>query len=193
VDEKWRWLSDVESGLSPPLLWSDAINAQWTRIDEVREGLRQLPPYRHVSPEELRMGGRLMWEAHFLVIAIRHLLKSQEVYLKQTGDHRLAKARTAFDAAVPHAKDFRDFLEHLDEYLLDRGKRQLEGSVALGLKMEVAHERGTGVVTLRFGEHQLDLDEATHAALGLAQVTAEVWFDRMGPEQKAGSPDATPP
>jgi hypothetical protein len=193
VDEKWRRLADLESGLSPPLMWGDAVDAQWARIEEVRGQLRQLPPYRHVSPEELRVGGRLMWEAHFLVIAIRHLLRSQEVYLKQTGDHRLAEARAAFDAAVPHAKTFRDFLEHLDKYLRDQGNLQLDGSVALGLEMEAAHERSTGRLTLRFGEdHELDLDDAADAALALAEVTAQVWFERGEPEQDAGEPDATP-
>jgi hypothetical protein len=122
-----------------------------------------------------------MWEAHFVVIAIRQLLRSQEVYLKQTGDHRLAKARATFDAAVPHAKTFRDFLEHIDDYLRDRGKLQDEGSVALGLEMVAVHERATGRVALRFGDHELDLDEAADAALVLAEATAEVWFERTAP------------
>jgi hypothetical protein len=121
-------------------MWGDAIHAQWMRINEVRDNLRQLLPYRHVSPEELRIGARLLWEAHFLVIAIRQLLRGQEAYMRQTGDRRLADARAAFDAAVPHAKNFRDFLEHIDEYLLDRGKLQREERIALGLQMQAVHE-----------------------------------------------------
>lgn len=186
MDEKWQRLADLESGLSPPLMWGDAIHAQWERMDEVRGELRRLPPYRDVSPEELRMGGRLMWEAHFLVIAIRQLLRGQEAFLKQTGDHRLANARAAFDAAVPHAKDFRDVLEHIDDYLRDQGKLQLKGRMPLGVEMEVAHERSTGRVTLRFGDdHELDLIDATDAALVLAEVTAEVWFERTARDEGA--------
>jgi hypothetical protein len=185
VNEKWRRLADLESGVSPPLLWHDAIYAQWTRIAEVRDDLRALPPYRDVSPDELRMAARLHWEAHFLVIAIRNLLRDQELFLKQTRDHRLNKARAAFDAAVPHAKTFRDFLEHLDEYLRDRGKLQCEGTVALGLEMEAVHERTTGRVMLRYGDHELDLGEASTAALALAKVTAEVWFERMAAKHEA--------
>jgi hypothetical protein len=184
-------LADLKSGLSPPLLWGDAIHSQWERIEEVRDELRGLPPYRDVPPEELRMGGRLMWEAHFLVIAIRQLLRSQEVYVKQTGDHRLADARAAFDAAVPHAKDFRDVLEHIDDYLRDRGKLQTKGRMPLGVEMEVAHERSTGRVTLRFGDdHELDLFDATDAALVLAEVTAEVWFERTTRDE--GATDSSP-
>jgi hypothetical protein len=59
--------------------------------------------------------------------------------------------------------------------------------------MLAVHERATGRVMLRFGAHELDLDKASDAALALAQVTAEVWFERMKPEQEAGEPDATPP
>jgi hypothetical protein len=186
MDEKWKRLANLKTGLSPPLLWGDAIHAQWDRIEEVREDLMRFPPYREAPPEELRMGGRLMWEAHFLVVAVRQLLRAQEVYLKQTGDHRLKDARAAFDAQVPHAKDFRDFLEHLDEYLLDRGKLQREGRLALGLAMQVVHARSTGRVTLRFGDdHELDLYDATDAALVLAAVTAEVWFERMERDEAA--------
>ena len=186
-DEKWQRLADLESGLSPPLIWGDAIHAQRTRIGAVRDDLRELPPYRDASPMELRIGARLLWEAHFLVIAIRHLLRGQEAYLRQTGDHRLSEARGAFDAAVPHAKTFRDFLEHIDDYLLDRGDLQRKGQVARGLEMVAVHERATGRVMLRFGEYELDLDEASEAALTLAEVTAEVWLERGAPE-----PDADP-
>jgi hypothetical protein len=187
MEEKWRRLADVESGLSPPLMWGDAIHAQWGRIEEVREDLMRLPPYREVSPEELRLGARLIWEAHFLLIAIRQLLRSQEVYVKQTGDRRLADARGAFNAAVPHAKDFRDVLEHSDKYLRDRGNLQLAGKMPLGVEVEVVHERSTGRVTLRFGDdHELDLFDAADAALVLAEVTAEVWFERTKRDEKTG-------
>lgn len=47
------------------------------------------------------MASRLTWEAHFLVIAIRQILRTQDAYLKQTHDERLTKARAAFDAAQP--------------------------------------------------------------------------------------------
>jgi hypothetical protein len=99
-------------------------------------------------------------------------------------------ARAVFDAAVPHAKVFRDFLEHLDEYLRDRGHRQLDGTVPLGQEMQVAHDRATGRVTLRFGDHELDLDEASEAALALAEVTAEVWFERTPSKSDPDEPDA---
>jgi hypothetical protein len=100
--------------------------------------------------------------------------------VKQTGDHRLVKARAEFDAAVPHAKDFRDFLEHLDVYLREDGGLQKSGEVAKGVDLEVEWGRHTGRVTLRLGEdHTLDLEDAVEAAFPLAEVTTTVWFDQV--------------
>jgi hypothetical protein len=159
------------------------------RVLETREALRQLPPFGNVPPDEKQLEGRLTWEAHFLVIAIRQLLRTQEAYLKQSGDHRLVKARAEFDAAVPHAKDFRDFLEHLDVYLRDEGNLQKTGDAATGVDLVVRWGRQTGRVTLGFGDHLLDLGDATDAARPLAEVTATVWFEHVmkGMEESGGS------
>jgi hypothetical protein len=126
MDEKRARLFHLGVGLTWPEIWADAIDTQWVRVVETREALRRLPPFGQSPPEETQLQGRLTWEAHLLVIAIRQLLRTQEAYFKETRDHRLVEARAEFDAAVPHAKDFRDFLEHLDDYLRGTGKRQGE-------------------------------------------------------------------
>jgi hypothetical protein len=189
MDEKRARLFHLGVGLMTPELWVDAIETQWVRVAETREELRRLPPFGDTTREEMELGGRLTWEAHFLVIAIRQLLRTQEAYLKQTGDHRLVKARAVFDAAVPDAKDFRDFLEHLHIYVLDEGDLQKTGAVATGVDLVVRWGRETGRVTLAFGDRLLDLGEAAEAAHALAEVTAAVWLEHVmkGVEEGGGS------
>ena len=179
MDDKAAKLFHLGAGLPGARLWGDAIDSQGARIDEIRTALRQLPQFRDTSREELEMAGRLIWEAHFLVIAMRQLLRTQERYSELTGNERLVTARADFDAAVPNAKTFRDFLEHLDEYLLNRGNLQRSGSIAPGTELLVDHARRTGRVTLRFDNLSLDLCEAAEAALQLADVTADVWFEHV--------------
>jgi hypothetical protein len=179
MDEKRARLFHLGVGLTSPEIWVDAVETQWARVVEAREALRRLPPFGESPPEERQLEGRLTWEAHLLVIAIRQLLRTQEAFLKETGDHRLVKARAEFDAAVPHAKDFRDFLEHLDRYLRGEGNLQKAGAVATGVDLVVDWGRQTGRVTLRLDEHLLDLGDAAEAAHALAEVTAAVWFEHV--------------
>jgi hypothetical protein len=183
VDEKAGQLFDLV-GMTRPHLWGDAIDAQWVRINEAREDLRSLPPFRDTTMEEVRIVYRLTREAHFLLIAIRQLLMAQEWCVEQTGDERLVRARAAFNAAVPHAWDFRDFLEHLDDYLRNRGN--LQAKVGHGVDLVVEHERRTGRLTLELGSYQLDVDGAAGAALELAEVTVDVWGDYVIGELEDG-------
>ena len=106
----------------------DAIETQRARIEEARGPLGLLPPVRETSLDELETAARITWEAHFLVIAIRQLLRTQEAYFQHTHDERLTEARAPFDRAVPHAVVFRNVLEHLDDYLLDRARCKTRAS-----------------------------------------------------------------
>lgn len=179
----------------PPLwpeIWADAIQTQCSRVLEAREALINLPSLGKTTQEEKhqdQMAVRLTWEAHFLVIAIRHLLRTHQAYLSRTGDHRLVSAGAEFEAAVPHAKDFRDFLEHIDLYLRDEGNLQKTGDVATGVDLVVHWGRRTGRVTLEFGDHLLDLRDATEAALALAEVSTEIWTEYVmkGMEDAGGA------
>lgn len=188
MDERAAKLFDLV-GMTRPHLWGDAVDAQWLRINEAREGLRSLPPFRETTMEDVRIVYRLTREAHFLLIAIRQLLMAQEWCLEQTGDARLARARATFDAAVPHAWNFRDFLEHLDCYLRDKGN--LQAKVGHGVDLAVEHERRTGRLTLELGNYQLDVDGAAEAALELAEVTADVWADYVMGELEDGGSSVT--
>lgn len=166
-----------------PSLWAAAVRAQWERVEEVRdETLAQHRPgdERVDDPERSR---RLRYDSHFLVIAIRRLLRVQEVYLKLTSDERLREARRTFDGTIPHAnaKDFRDFLEHLEEYLLGCGKLQKKsGPVGQRPGFEPVIRPGPPrKVVLRFDRYELDLGDAAAAALELAAVVEQVWRDQV--------------
>jgi hypothetical protein len=60
-------------------------------------------------------------DSHFLLIAIGATLRTSKKLLSRTGDHRLADALRAFDAAFPHAGDLRDIAEHLEAYAVGEG------------------------------------------------------------------------
>ena len=96
LDPKVDQLLDlaVEFG---PNLWATAVHAQWERVEKVRdETLAQHQPgHRCVDdPERAR---RLRYDSYFLVLAIRRLLRVQEVYFELTGDERLQEARCTFN------------------------------------------------------------------------------------------------
>jgi hypothetical protein len=63
-------------------------------------------------------------DCHFLLIAIRHILRAAE---KLRGDRRVAQADDSFQAAFPQARNLRDILEHLGDYEKGRGKLQQRG------------------------------------------------------------------
>jgi len=164
-----------------PNLWAAAVRAQWERVEEARDGtLAQHQPGSDGvdDPERSR---RLRYDSYFLVLAIRRLLRVQEVYFELTDDERLLEARRTFDGASPHAvaKDFRDFLEHLDDYLLGRGKHQEpSGSVGRRPGFEPVI-RVSGEVVLRFDQYELDLGDAAAAALELVAVVEQVRSDQV--------------
>src|SRR5215204_4125891 len=140
------------SGILFPLLWADAILAQEVRLAEAREALRQQKPFGPQTVEEMDLAGRLTWEAHFLLVATRQVLRHQEAYLDETGDRRLKDARAEFDKGVPNAARFRIILEHLDDYLRDEGHLQARERVATGQELITSWGHDTGRITLRFGD-----------------------------------------
>lgn len=137
-------LLDRGLGIYMPQLWADAIDAQVVRIAETREALRQQKPVGPQTIQDMDLGARLNWEAYFLVLAIRQLLHTHEECLRQTGDPRVREAGAEFDAAVPHARQFRNILEHMHEYFRDEGLLQQRGVVATGQQLGARWGRDTG-------------------------------------------------
>lgn len=178
MDESERKLWIIGEELAPAD-WAAAIREQWSRVQKERVLIWAAADGKVEFDQGMEASRRLRFEGHFLVAAIRQLLRSQEAHLRVTGDQRLRDARAAFDAAVPDAKDFRDFLEHLDEYALGTGKLQRSGDVSEEPNFAIVATRPGGPVRLQFDERELDLGEAAEAALRLADVTQQVWSDSL--------------
>ena len=119
-------------------------------------------------------------DAHFLMVAIRHILRCQEHLCSRTGSDQVLRARRAFDQRVPHAKDLRDFLEHGIEYGLGLGRQQRTGRIG-----DDAHpllEMGDTLddeIVLWFDELSVPLKAAAREAISLAEVLTVVWNDHF--------------
>ena len=110
----------------------------------------------------------------------------QESILEQTGDANLKVARTKFDQAVPQVRDFRNFLEHLNEYLLNRGRLQKEGRVEQDPSMGLVYMDSDDHVFMHFDEFHLELHTATDAARELVAASKEAWLKRIIEATRSG-------
>lgn len=159
-------------------LWTRGVGRQLARVREVN--------YRHrlshsPNPEEQRDDPDAEWQLHcdvyFLALAVRRVVLFTDLFRRSSGDGRLEAAQKAFDEAAPAAKDLRDFLEHLDEYLLDSDRKHMKfpGRAAPVLRLRWD---GDDVVVL-FGPKELDLTLAAVAAIRLGRATTEVWEEHL--------------
>ena len=163
-------------------LWGKAVEDQIERVVVAGNHHRQnnAPDGVHI-PEGERLEHdpdaerRLHTEVYFLALAIRRVLLCVEAISKQISDARLAQARATFVAAAPQAKDFRDFFEHLDEYLLGSGRAQQEGRVAGRISPILRLRWGQANVVVDFGGATLDVTAAGEAAVKLAEEAGNVW------------------
>lgn len=163
-------------------LWGKAVEDQIERVVIAGNHHRQnnAPDGVHIpngerlepDPEAER---RLHTEVYFLALSIRRVLLFHEAISKQISDARLSQARASFVAAAPEARDFRDFFEHLDEYLLGSGRAQREGRIAGRISPVLRLRWGHANVVVDFGGATLDVTAAGAAAVKLAEATGEVW------------------
>jgi hypothetical protein len=163
-------------------LWGKAVEDQIQRVVIAGNRHRQnhAPDGVHI-PEGERLDHdpdaerRLHTEVYFLALAIRRVLLFHEAISEQISDTRLAQARATFVAAGSQAKDFRDFFEHLDEYLLGSGRAQQDGRVAGRISPILRLRWGQANVIVDFGGTTLDVTAAGEAACKLAEATRKVW------------------
>jgi len=161
-----------------PTYWAAAVTLQTDRMNSahtdlvarmaVVDGLR--PGER--SDAVMAAFGRLRIETHFLLIAIRHVLRCYRRSLHRTSSRDVEAAGAAFDAHVPHAKAFRDVLEHIDEYEAGAGRLQANDSEAqkFGLRLDFDANDPNGHVTLLLGKRSVPVKDAALAAIDLADA-----------------------
>lgn len=180
-------------------LWGKAVEDQIERVVVASNHHRQnnAPDGLHIPKDERLEHDpdaerRLHTEVYFLALSIRRVLLFHEAISKQISDARLSLARANFVAAAPEAKDFRDFFEHLDAYLLGSGRAQREGQIAGRISPVLRLRWGHANVVVDFGGATLDVTAAGAAAVKLAEATGEVWeqhLDAARGKMTEGPPD----
>jgi len=167
-------------GLSPRY-WAVALELQGERVLNASRALSEAPRGGGERPATLR---RLHIEAHFLLVAMAHLLRSLEVSAEVVGGERIRAIRDDFKERAPWIKHFRDVLEHLDEYMSGGGRLRAWGELSpnavpilgfdpLGRPWEVV---------VQLGQWRLPLLAAAEGGSRLGHMLAEAWEERFGPE-----------
>lgn len=160
-------------------LWTKGVERQLARVVEVN--YRHRLNYSPSSEDEQRDDPDAEWQLHcdvyFLALAIRRVLLFHDLFSRQSRDARLKVARRAFEQAAPKAKILRDFLEHLDEYLLDSPRKRMDfpgrASPVLRLRWDADN------VVVMFGPEELDITAAALAAIELGRATTKVWDEHL--------------
>jgi len=120
---------------------------------------------------------RWFTSAHLLLISIRNVLLFSDLLVKLEPRDEVAQQVRDFDHLVVNARDFRNFLEHFDDYARGEGKRQhtLPTPEDLG-----GMKLGDHVLSLTytFGGLDLNLETACTGAILMAQTILKTQFLR---------------
>ena len=172
-------------------LWTKAVERQLQRVRDAnyRHRLHNSP-----SVEEQRddpdATDELHTEVYFLAMAIRRVLLFHDAFAKQVADPRLNAARVKFDGATPNARELRNFLEHLDQYLVDDPGKHMD---IPGRAAPILNSRwDSDNVVVVFGPLRLDVTLAAVAAIELGRLSASIWDEHLE-RVKAEAPSDEPP
>lgn len=114
-----------------------------------------------VEPEDRVFLTRVEADLRFMLIALRQLRRAAELAAQVAGiSPELQKAMDAFDARLPALRRMRNVEQHMDEYVLGKGR---DKSVVRGALQVNTWD---GVVFRWLGE-QLNVEEAEQAAVDL--------------------------
>jgi hypothetical protein len=119
-----------------PGFWGAAVRLQLARVEEAQAVVlaEKRAAEEGDTPRQawLREGVAFFHtqnaDAHFLLVAMRNVLRSADRAAQD--DHDIAAATSAFYREFPDVHDLRDMLEHLDEYAIGQGKLQRAGRVS---------------------------------------------------------------
>jgi hypothetical protein len=193
VDVAYEDLFDIEKRPGAGVgLWTRTVEMQLARVREANLHHRlHHSPNEQEKREDPGAEARLHADVYFLALAIRRVLLFHDVFAKQVDDRRLGRARAKFDAAVPRAKELRDFYEHLDEYLLDSPRKHVKvpGRAAPVLFSRWDCEN----VVVRFGEREIDVTLAALAAIELGRESEARWDEHLDRIRRANPSPGPPP
>jgi hypothetical protein len=148
----------------------------WSRGAADQLALHEDARREYLSAPDLEKWERLHSTALMLVIAVDQVLTFARRVEQLTDDARLKDARTAFGRVCADAEALRDLIAHLDEYAVGTGWRQQ------GRKLPPINAKNVqswmywqeGETVLNIGNEQLNLRQATDAAIDLARVVETV-------------------
>jgi hypothetical protein len=127
-----------------------------------RDRLKQRPPQ--------------LADGYLFVIALADLVRAARVVQKLTKSKALADALCAFECAAPTAKNFRDLIEHWDDYVEGKGRRQRDLGLEKG-RHWFWWKSHVSVLVLRIGATkgglELDVKAASQASLDLYVATTK--------------------
>jgi hypothetical protein len=183
------------------MFWAGVVSTQLERIEALQDEFARIlerardhgepiPSGVHGRPYDARIvyPGEMGREALYLVFGVRAIKLFAEKYNGLTHDPRVGQALARFDAQVPMAVEFRDFVAHVDEYAIGKGKHApLPNPDALGgfsvdfanLDDSLASEDLRGELSLRFGGYDYPLKVSATAGIELAVALDAVWWDRI--------------
>jgi hypothetical protein len=155
-------------------LWQYAIPLQAERLREAVELER--------AGQQGEDGARRVdADAHFLLAAVHNGLRFvdalQTIWLH---DEQLQSALDEFARRFPDAKNFRDVLTHMEEYVLDRGKLQdpKRGVVAAG-SPSYRMTMKDGEVRYGYGPFIVPLFATATAAGDIMNLAWELWWQGL--------------
>lgn len=161
-------------------LWGSAVAAQFDRVVEANYRHRRNHEHgRSDESEDPDAETRLHTDVYFLALAIRRVLRFHEAIARQIDDARLHAAREEFLRRAAHASEFRDFYEHLDEYLLGKGRKQRKQAVRNRIAPVLRSRWDCDNLVVRFGAAEMDITLAAKAAIALSEATAAVWEEHL--------------
>jgi hypothetical protein len=153
-----------------------ALDEQTSRVVQCRDEV--VDAYTSGAADDVRTQRRrrLVFESHFLVVAIRNAVTNAIAVHRVTGDHRLHRATELFHRAFPDTKDARDVLAHLDEYLVGEGRMQrIYFMDPAGMTRAFSDRKGE--VYFLYAWLEVPLISTGYAAMTLAETALDVAED----------------
>jgi hypothetical protein len=166
--------------------WAEALDLQDRRLVATYKMLAAAP---RGSSERETAFRQLHIDAHFLLIALGHLLKALHTSAEILDDDRILEIERSFDEQAPWIKDFRDVLEHLDKYTVGRGwlrgakvpdERRLPDGAGPFIAFDPLGAEYEAVIHL--GKQRLPLRAAARTGSNLGRMLADAWEAKFGAE-----------
>jgi hypothetical protein len=187
----WEYLRLARLGTGR--YWRRAVETQWIRVLDAAAAWRNDDVKSVDDPNFMGAYETLHFEAVFLLTAINNVRVYAVAIVKRTADQRVQQAIEDFDAAAPRVKELRDFITHLDEYLVGGGRyRGTLTFVPDGGPM-VLSRPSECEVTLMYGDVKLSLGAASRAATTLADAMFPVVWEHVLRLQAERLDDDEPP